>query len=187
MTHHTDSRTVAILAADGFEQVELTSPRDRLQETGVKTHIVSLKGGTIQANKHREHGDTFEVDVTLDKAKPSDYDALLIPGGLFSPDALRTDQRVQSFVKAFFDARKPVFAICHGPQVLISAGVVRGRSMTAVKAVQKDLENAGAKVSDEAVVVDAGLVTSRTPDDLDQFNARIVSELARAETASQSR
>lgn len=185
MTHH-KSKTVAILAADGFEQVELTSPRDTLKEASVKTQIVSLERGTIQANKHRKHGDTFDVDVTLGDARPSDYDGLLIPGGLFSPDALRTNGKAQSFVKAFFDAKKPVFAICHGPQVLISAGVVRGRSMTAVKAVQMDLENAGANVSDQSVVVDAGLVTSRTPDDLADFNSRIVSELARAEAASQN-
>jgi len=173
-------KKVAILAASGFEEVELTSPREALQNAGAETFIVSLESGEIQANRHRDHGQKFAVDVVLRNALAEDYEALLIPGGLFSPDSLRTDDEAIVFVKSFFKTGKPVFAICHGPQVLISAEVVSGRRMTAVAAVQKDLENAGALVSDEAVVVDSGLVTSRTPDDLNAFNAKIIAELNEA-------
>lgn len=177
MTNRAQGKTLAILAVDGFEEVELTSPRDAIEKAGGKTVIVSTKDGTIQANKHRQHGDTYTVDVTLPNADVADYDALLIPGGLFSPDALRTDEKAIAFVRNFFSAKKPVFSICHGPQVLISADVVKGRAMTGYSAIQKDLENAGANVKDQAVVVDSGLVTSRNPDDLEAFNAKIVEEI----------
>lgn len=177
MTNRAQGKTLAILAVDGFEEVELTSPRDAIKKAGGKTTIVSTEDGTIQANKHRQHGDTYTVDVTLPNANVADYDALLIPGGLFSPDALRTDEKAIAFVRNFFAEKKPVFAICHGPQVLISADVVKGREMTGNSAIQKDLKNAGANVKNQAVVVDSGLVTSRNPDDLESFNAKIVEEI----------
>ncbi len=177
MTNQAQGKTLAILAVDGFEQVELTSPRDAIENAGGKTVIISKEKGTIQANKHREHGDTYTVDLALPEAYVADYDALLIPGGLFSPDALRTDEKAIALVRNFFAKKKPVFAICHGPQVLISADVVEGRDMTGYPAIQKDLQNAGANVKDQAVVVDSGLVTSRSPDDLEAFNAKIVEEI----------
>ena len=170
-------KTVAILATDGFEQVELTSPRSAIEDAGGTTLIVSPESGTIEANKHRQHGDTFDVDLVLSEASADDFDALLIPGGLFNPDALRVNEDALNFSTAFFEQKKPVFSICHGPQVLISADLVKGRKMTGFAAIQRDLENAGAIVRDEAVVVDAGLVTSRNPDDLEAFNEKLLEEL----------
>ena len=181
-----NGKSVAILATDGFEQVELTSPRNAIEREGGSTKIVSPNEGEIRANKHREHGDAFAVDVALENASADDYDALLIPGGLFNPDALRTNEAALHFTTKFFEQEKPVFAICHGPQVLISADLVKGRKMTAFSAVQKDLENAGAIVRDEPVVVDAGLVTSRNPDDLDAFNSKVIEELCEGKHAAQS-
>jgi protease I len=185
MTQRAQGRKLAILATDGFEQIELTSPKEAIENAGGETTIVSLKHGTIQANKHREHGDTFKVDMILDDAKAEDFDALLIPGGLFSPDALRTNQKAKDFTSAFFKQMKPVFAICHGPQLLISANLVNGREMTGYKAIQQDLKNAGARVLDQSVVVDSGLVTSRSPDDLGDFNAKIVEEICEGKHAEQ--
>lgn len=176
-TMHT--RRLAILAADGFEESELFSPKAAIEAAGGSVDVISLKPGTISGYRHMEKGREITVDKTLQEADPKDYDAILIPGGLFNPDALRTEKDALRFAGAFVTHRKPVFSICHGPQVLISAGLVNGRRMTAVKAVQKDLANAGADVVDEAVVNDAGLVTSRTPDDLDAFNAEIVREFMR--------
>jgi len=170
-------KSMAILAADGFEQVELTSPKEAIEAAGGTTVLITPDGKSIEANQHRDHGDTFGADLSLSSADANDYHALLIPGGLFSPDALRTNEAALSFVEAFFNLKKPVFSICHGPQVLISAEVVKGRKITGYPAIQRDLENAGGHVLDEAVVVDAGLVTSRSPDDLDAFNAKIVEEI----------
>ncbi len=178
MTMIAEGKTIAILAADGFEESELFSPKGALEAAGGRVEVVSVEAGEIQGFQHMERGRAIKVDRTLKEARADDYDAILIPGGLFSPDKLRTNKDALHFTAAFVNQRKPVFAICHGPQVLISAGAAKDRKMTAVKAVQKDLENAGADVRDEAVVVDHGLVTSRTPDDLEYFNARIVEELA---------
>ncbi len=177
MTKRAENRTMAILATDGFEQIELTSPKEAIENAGGTCKIVSPNDQRIQGNKHREHGDWFNVDVKLDDANAKDFDALLIPGGLFNPDALRQNKKALDFVSAFFAQKKPVFAICHGPQVLISAGLVNGRQMTGYSAIQQDLKNAGAVVTDEAVVVEEGLVTSRNPDDLGVFNAKIVEEI----------
>lgn len=185
MTQRAQGRKLAILAADGFEEVELTSPREAIENAGGKASIVSITHGTIQANKHREHGATFKVDLTLDDARAEDFDALLIPGGLFSPDTLRTNQKALDFASDFFRQKKPVFSICHGPQVLISANLVNGREMTGFEAIQQDLKNAGARVLDQSVVVDAGLVTSRSPDDLGDFNAKIVEEICEGKHADQ--
>jgi protease I len=171
---YTKNKTVAILATDGFEQIELTSPREAIESAGAQTRIVSTDDGTIQGNEHRQHGDDFKVDITLAEANAGDFDALLIPGGLFNPDALRVNEDALNFVKAFFEQQKPVFSICHGPQVLISADLVKGRKITGFSAIQRDLQNAGGLVEDTEVVVDDGLVTSRNPNDLEAFNAQIV-------------
>ncbi len=177
MSKRAEGKKLAILATNGFEQSELTSPKEAIENAGGETFVVSPEKGRIQGNQHREHGDWVDVDVDLEDAKAEDYNALLIPGGLFNPDALRVNQKALDFASAFFEQKKPVFAICHGPQVLISANLVNGRKMTAVAPIQLDLKNAGAIVTDEAVVVDKGLVTSRTPDDLPQFNDKIVEEI----------
>lgn len=169
---------VAILATNGFEESELLEPKKALEDAGAETQIVSLELGAIQGMQHDKPGQRVTVDETVLTAKASDFDALLLPGGLMNPDTLRTNEEAKAFVRSFFEAGKPVGAICHAPQILISADLVKGRKMTAVKAVQKDLENAGALVSDEAVVVDKGLVTSRTPEDLPAFNAKLVEEFA---------
>lgn len=170
-------KIMAILATDGFEESELFSPKAAIEAAGGRAEVISLKAGDIQGFRHMEKGRSIHVDKTLGEANAEDYDAILIPGGLFNPDRLRTERDALKFAGSFVSQRKPVFAICHGPQVLISANLVEGRTMTAVKSVQRDLANAGADVKDEAVVVDHGLVTSRTPDDLDAFNAKIVEEI----------
>ncbi len=187
MTKRAEGKKMAILATDGFEQVELTSPKEAIENAGGETEIVSLQHGRIQANKHRDYGDWFDVGTTVEKARAEDYNALLIPGGVFSPDALRTDPQVKRFVSDFFAQKKPVFAICHGPQVLISANLLNGREATGYEAIQQDMKNAGAGVSDQPVVVDAGLVTSRNPDDLPQFNDKIVEEICEGRHAEQAR
>ena len=178
MSSHIEGKKVAILATDGFEEVELTSPKEAIQNAGGEAVIVSPSKGRIHANRHREHGISLDVDMSLDEAKAEDFDGLLIPGGLFNPDALRTNQKALDFTSAFFEQAKPVFSICHGPQVLISANLVKDRKVTGYKAIQQDLKNAGAMVTDEPVVVDKGLVTSRNPDDLPQFNAKLIEELS---------
>jgi len=149
---------VAILVEDGFEQVELTSPRQALDDAGAQTQIVSpVKGRKVKGFQHDKWGDEFDVDVALDRTSADDFDALLLPGGVMNPDKLRTNRRAVEFVKAFFDAGKPVAAICHGPWTLIDAGVVRGRKMTSWPSLQTDLKNAGAIWSDQQVVTDNGL------------------------------
>ncbi|SEL15814.1 type 1 glutamine amidotransferase domain-containing protein [Parapedobacter koreensis] len=185
MAEELKDRKVAILTADGFEEVELTSPRDALQLEGATTHIVSPKKDVVRAKKGNDWSLDFDVDVPLDQANADDYDALLIPGGVINPDKLRVNEKALDFVKAFFDAGKPVAAICHGPQVLIDAEVVEGRRMTSVKNISKDLINAGALWEDSAVVVDQGLVTSRTPDDLPDFNEKVIEEFAEGKHAGQ--
>ncbi|MBK1440372.1 type 1 glutamine amidotransferase [Parapedobacter sp. ISTM3] len=185
MAETLSNRKVAILTADGFEEIELTSPRDALQLEGATTHIVSPSKDVVRAKKGNEWSLDFDVDMSLDKANPNDYDALLLPGGVINPDTLRVDEKALEFVKAFFSAGKPVAAICHGPQVLIDAEVVEGRRMTSVKNISKDLINAGALWEDSAVVVDQGLVTSRTPDDLPDFNEKIIEEFAEGKHAGQ--
>jgi protease I len=171
-------RKVAILVADGFEQVEMTEPRRALDEAGARTEIVSPASRQVKGWKHTEWGDTFPVDTPLDEAKPESYDALLLPGGVMNPDKLRQDARVQRFVRAFFEADKPVAAICHAPWTLIDAGVAKGRRLTSYHTIQSDLKNAGAQWVDEEVVVHNGLVTSRQPDDIPAFNRMMVEEFA---------
>lgn len=180
-------KTVAILAADGFEQSELTVPRDALVAAGARVEIVSLKSGSIQGFEHFEKGESVPVDHAIADARPDGYDALVIPGGLFNPDALRSDAAAVAFTRHFFARGKPVGAICHGPWVLIDAEVVKGRQLTSVKSIRKDLENAGARWSDQVVIVDEGLITSRTPDDLPAFCGKLVEEIAEGRHADQSR
>ncbi|NQX54529.1 type 1 glutamine amidotransferase [Pedobacter panaciterrae] len=171
------NRTIAVLSESGFEETELTSPVQRLKEEGATVHIISSKAGKIQAMKG-DHQWTIEVDVdkTISEANAEDYQGLVIPGGVLNPDALRKNEDAITFVKAFFEAGKPVAAICHGPQVLITAEVVEGRELTSTKTIKIDLLNAGAEWYDQEVVVDQGLVTSRSPDDLPAFNDKMVEE-----------
>jgi protease I len=173
------NKNIAVLAASGFEESELTSPVARLKEEGATVHIISPKAGTIQAMKNDKDW-TIEVpvDKILTEVSADDYHGLLLPGGVLNPDTLRQSEEAINFVKAFFEAHKPVAAICHAPQVLITAGVVRGRKLTSFQTVRVDLVNAGANWVDEEVVVDQGLVTSRSPKDLPAFNDKIVEEFA---------
>ena len=171
------SKRVAILAADGFEESELKSAKEALEQQGWTAEIVSLKSGTIKAWAEKNWGKEYNVDKTLDEVSSSDYHALVLPGGVINPDLLRRHDNAIAFVKSFFDEKKPVAAICHGPQILINADVVDGRQLTSFMSVRKDLENAGAKWEDKEVVVDNGLVTSRTPDDLPAFNKKMVEEI----------
>ena len=178
MPERLDGCRIAVLVANGFEQVEMTEPVEALKRAGAKVEIVSPESAQVTGHKHFDKGDSFAVDVPLDRARPDGYDGLLIPGGLHSPDRLRTDRKALDFVRSFFEAGKPVAAICHGPQLLISAGVVEGCEMTGYKAIQIDLRNAGATVYDREVVVDQGVVTSRSPDDIPAFNERMLEEFA---------
>jgi protease I len=170
-------KKVAILLTDGFEQVELTEPRQALQDAGAETHLIAPKGGEVKGWAKTEWGDTFSVDKTLDEASPEDYDALLLPGGVMNPDHLRMEQKAVDFVRSFFEAHKPVAAICHAPIMLIEAGVVEGRKLTSYPSIQTDLKNAGANWVDEEVVTDQGLVTSRKPDDIPAFNRKMIEEI----------
>ncbi|MGM0855947.1 MAG: type 1 glutamine amidotransferase domain-containing protein [Pseudomonadota bacterium] len=177
MNQALNGKRVAILAADGFEESELSVPRASLQKNGVEVHVVTPQGTGIRAWAETDWGDTYEADAALADVNESDYHALVLPGGLFNPDTLRLNKDALAFVKAFFQAGKPVAAICHAPWILINAGVVKGRRMTSVASVAQDLRNAGVDWVDEPVVVDSGLVTSRTPKDLDAFNAKVLEEL----------
>ncbi len=169
---------VAVLATDGVEQVELERPWQALEEAGAEPELVSLDGGTITAFQHIDKGDEKRVDTTVALADPEDYAALVLPGGVVNGDFVRADADAVAFVKAFFDADKPVAAICHAPWVLAEADVVRGRRLTSWPSLRTDLTNAGATWVDEEVVVDGNLVTSRNPDDLDAFGAAIVEQFA---------
>lgn len=179
-------KTVAVLATDGFEQIELTEPMKALKDAGATVQIVSPKSGEIQGFNHFDKGDAFKVDKTLKETDASAFDAILMPGGVHSPDQLRVDEDALKFVRAFFDAGKPVAAICHAPWILIDAGVAEGRRLTSYKAIRTDLRNAGAEVVDEEVVVDDGLVTSRDPDDLPAFCKKMVEEFAEGRHQGQS-
>lgn len=172
-------KRVAILAADGVEQVELEQPRSALQNAGASTTLVSLEDGQIQAMNHDiDPGDKFPVDLTVGKASVDDFDALVLPGGTVNPDNLRADDDAVAFVGAFVKSGRPVAAICHGPWSLVEAGAVRGRRVTSYPSIRTDLRNAGAEVVDEEVAVDGNLITSRSPDDLDAFCAAIIKAVA---------
>src|SRR3954452_23126279 len=172
---------VAVLATDGVEQVELDRPWQALEEAGAEPELVSLAAGTITAYDHIDRADTKRVDLPVSSADPDEYAALVLPGGVINGDFIRADADAVAFVKAFFEAGKPVAAICHAPWALAEADVVRGRRMTSWPSLQTDLRNAGANWVDEEVVVDGNLVTSRKPDDLDAFDAAIVEQFAAAD------
>lgn len=178
-------KTVAVLATDGFEQVELTEPVKALRDAGANVHVVAPKPGQIQGWNHHDKGDMVAVDTTLDQADAGRYDALMLPGGVINPDALRLEPKAIAFVKSFVQANKPIAAICHGPWTLIDADGVRGRRVTSWPSLKTDLTNAGAKWVDEAVVTDRGLVTSRKPDDLAVFCPKMIEEIAEGQHRGQ--
>ena len=171
-------KRVAMLVADGFEQVELTGPKEALEQAGAKVSIVSPEQGKVKGWEHTEWGDEFPVDVSLEEAKAEDFDALVLPGGVMNPDKLRRNSWALQLVRAFHESGKPLAAICHGPWTLIDAGIVAGRRMTSYESIQADLKNAGAEWVDEEVVVDNGLVTSRKPDDIPAFNRKLIEEIS---------
>jgi protease I len=170
-------KKVAFLATDGVEQVELTQPWKAVEHEGGQPELVSLEEGEIQGFEHLDKADTFEVQHAVSDVSADDYDGLVLPGGVANPDALRTDEDAVSFVRAFFEAGKPVAAICHAPWTMVEADVVRGRKLTSWPSLQTDIRNAGGEWVDEEVVVDAGLVTSRKPDDLPAFCDKAVEEI----------
>jgi protease I len=182
-----DGKTIAILATDGVEQIELLSPREALTQAGAKVEVISPKGGEIQGFDHLTPDKKIRCDKSLSEARADDYDGLVLPGGVANPDQMRTEKAVQDFIRGFFDAGKPVGAICHAPWLLIDAGLARGRKLTSYKAIRLDLKNAGAEVVDQEVVVDKGLVTSRSPDDLPAFNAKLVEEFREGAHRGQAR
>jgi protease I len=178
MASELQGKRIAFLATGMFEQVELTEPWKAVEQAGGKPELVSLEEGTIDGFNHYDRADSFTVDRTVEEASASDYDALVLPGGVGNPDQLRMDENAVRFVSEFFEAGKPVAAICHAPWTLIEAGVVRGRKLTSFWSIQTDVRNAGGDWVDEEVVVDNGLVTSRSPDDLPAFNRKLVEEFA---------
>jgi len=185
-TKQLQNKFVAFLVTDGFEQVELTQPWQAIKDAGAKVHLISIKTGKVQGVHHDKQGDTFDVDAVVGDVSASEYDALVLPGGVFNPDALRVNDRAVDFVRDFFKQHKPVAAICHGPWTLIEAGVVEGRRMTSWPSLKTDLTNAGAIWVDEECVCDQGLVTSRCPDDLPAFCEKAIEEIAEGKHAEQN-
>ena len=170
-------KKVAIITENGFEEVELTSPKKALEDAGATVHIVSPQKDKVKAWNHDHWSIELPVDVNLADANPFDYDALMIPGGVINPDKMRTQKEYINFAKDFMESGKPVAAICHGPQLLIETGLLGGRKMTSYPSIRTDLKNAGAEWFDKEVVVDKGLVTSRSPKDLDAFNRKLLEEI----------
>jgi protease I len=177
MTQRLQDKKVAFVATDGVEQVELTEPWKAVENEGGTPELISIESGEIQGFNHLDKGDRFSVDRPADQAKADDYDGLVLPGGVANPDRLRTDENVVRFIRAFFEAGKPVAVICHGPWTLVEADVVRGRTLTSWPSLQTDIRNAGGTWVDEEVHVDNGLVTSRKPDDLPAFCDKLVEEI----------
>ncbi|WP_434134792.1 type 1 glutamine amidotransferase [Pseudomonas luteola] len=173
-----EGKKVAILVTDGFEQAELTGPKEALEKVGAKTHIISAKSGTVQGWNHTDPADTFNVDLTFDAANIGDYDAVVLPGGVVNSDTIRTDERAQTLVKEASSNGKPIAVICHGAWLLISAGLVDGKTMTSWPSLTDDLKNAGAQWVDKEVVVDGKLVSSRKPDDIPAFNRELINMIA---------
>ena len=182
-----DKRVAFLVAPEGTEQVELTEPWKAVEQAGGTPELISTEQGEIQAFHHLDKGDTFPVDRTVSEASPSEYDGLVLPGGVANPDFLRMDEDAVSFVRGFFAEAKPVAVICHGPWTLVEADVVRGRTITSWPSVKTDIRNAGGTWVDEEVVVDEGLVSSRKPDDLPAFCAKMVEELAEGKHEAQRR
>src|SRR3954451_4991876 len=187
MADELKGKTVASPAAEGGGQCELTEPWKAVEQAGGSPELVSVEEGEVQAFNHLDKADTFKVDKTAKDADASDYDGLVLPGGVANPDFLRTDEDAVGFVRAFFEQAKPVAVICHGPWTLVEADVVKGRTLTSWPSLRTDLRNAGAEWVDEEVVVDEGLVSSRNPDDLPAFCAKLVEELSEGEHAEQRR
>jgi protease I len=179
MANELSGKQVAILVTRGFEQVEMTEPRQALPKAGATTAIVSPEKGRVRAWNHTEWGDEFPVDVSLDEANPGDYAVLLLPGGVMNPDRLRMDERAVDFVRTFAEGGKPIAVICHGAWTLIEADSVRGKTMTSYPSLKTDLMNAGANWVDKEVVVDGNLVSSRNPDDIPHFNREMIAVFAR--------
>ncbi len=179
MANELNGKKIAILVMDGFEQVELTKPKEAYEAAGAQTQIVSPQSGRVQGWNHFDKADYFSVDVSIDDAKVADYDGLLLPGGVANPDQLRTKEKAVQFIKSFFDAGKPVAAICHGPWTLIEADVVKSRKVTSWPSLKTDLTNAGATWVDQTVVEDNGLITSRNPDDIPAFNEKAIALFAK--------
>ena len=178
MAGELQGKTIAFLATDGVEQIEYTEPRKAVEQAGGTAHLISLKSGEIQGFNHLDKGDTFPVDKAVAEASADDYDGLVLPGGVANPDFLRNNSGAVDFVRSFFESGKPVAAICHGPWTLVEADVVKGRTLTSWPSIRTDIENAGGAWVDEEVHTDRGLVTSRKPDDLPAFNAKLVEEFA---------
>jgi protease I len=187
MAEDLKGKKIAFLAAEGVEQVELTEPWKAVEQAGGTPELISIEDGEVQAFNHLDKGDTFPVDKTAAEADASDYDGLVLPGGVANPDFLRADEDAVKFVRAFFEQEKPVGAICHGPWTLVEADVLKGRTITSWPSIKTDLENAGAKWVDEEVHVDEGLTSSRKPDDLPAFCAKIVEEFAEGKHPAQAR
>ncbi|CAG4889119.1 type 1 glutamine amidotransferase domain-containing protein [Paraburkholderia saeva] len=174
---------VAVLAVDGFEQAELVEPKRALTDAGATVHVISTKSGTIQGFRHVDKGDTVNVDATFDKAKPDDYDAVVLPGGVVNGDAIRLLPQAQAFLKAVDSARKPIAVICHGTWLPVSAGILKGRTVTSWPSLQDDIRNAGGTWVDQEVVQDGNLISSRKPDDLPAFNKTLIAQLSRRKAA----
>ena len=186
MADELQGKRIAILVDnEGAEQIELDEPRKAVTDAGAEVDLIAPEKGEIQAFNHLDKGDTYQADESVGDASADEYDGLVLPGGVANPDNLRTDEDAVAFIRAFFEAGKPVGAICHAPWTLIEAGVVEGRKLTSFPSLQTDIRNAGGEWVDEEVVTDAGLVTSRRPDDLPAFNAKIVEEFAEGVHAEQ--
>jgi protease I len=178
-------KKIAIIAADMVEQVELAEPRRALEAAGAETHLISMKPGPIQGFNHFDKADAQMVDRAVEEVDVADYDGLLIPGGVGNPDLMRGDENMVELTREFFEQGKPVAAICHGPWMLVEAGVVRGRKLTSWRTLQTDIRNAGGDWVDQEVVVDGGLVTSRKPDDIPAFNKKMIEEFGEGKHATQ--
>jgi protease I len=187
LAHELNGKTIAILATDGFEQSELTEPKRALEEAGATVHVIAPKSGKIRGWDQTDWGAEIAVDLELERARPESYDGLVLPGGQINPDKLRIAPAAVAFAHAFIAAGKPVGAICHGPWLLVEADVVRGRQVTSWPSLKTDLKNAGAEWVDREVVVDQGLVTSRRPDDIPAFNAKLIEEFAEGRHQAQRR